>query len=91
MSKIVREHNFSMPYIIVCSVFLLNLQNDNKKNVILSGFHQPFPVYAPHNGRPRLTPDNNTQQGGAMSGSALLCKGPFLKMLCFLVLLHITC
>lgn len=46
MSKIVGEHNFNMLYIIVCSGFLLNLQNDNKKNVILSGFHQPLPAFS---------------------------------------------
>ena len=38
MAKTVGEQNFSMLDIIVCTVFLLNLQNKNKKNFITSGF-----------------------------------------------------
>jgi hypothetical protein len=42
MAKTVGEQNFSMPDIIVCTVFLLNLQNKNKKNFITSEFLNLF-------------------------------------------------
>lgn len=42
MAKTVGEQNFSMLDIIVYTVFLLNLQNKNKKNFITSGFLNLF-------------------------------------------------